>query len=85
MRIHRLFLSLLFVFGSVNLSQGQIKIVHLQPAIGRVNRPIPIEVRLENDGTMTDQVRVYYKSIKDRKSTRLNSSHTDISRMPSSA
>ena len=65
MRIHRLFLSLLFVFGSVNLSQGQIKIVHLQPAIGRVNRPIPIEVRLENDGTMTDQVRVYYKSIKN--------------------
>ena len=27
----------------------------------------------------------YSKPIKDRKSTRLNSSHTDISRMPSSA
>ena len=27
----------------------------------------------------------YEKEFKDRKSTRLNSSHTDISRMPSSA
>ena len=27
----------------------------------------------------------WYKRTKDRKSTRLNSSHTDISRMPSSA
>ena len=27
----------------------------------------------------------FYKGARDRKSTRLNSSHTDISRMPSSA
>ena len=31
------------------------------------------------------QARTARRSLKDRKSTRLNSSHTDISRMPSSA
>ena len=34
--------------------------------------------RISNDG-------YEYYALKDRKSTRLNSSHTDISRMPSSA
>ena len=37
-----------------------------------------------NSGT-GDSVRVAFQKVKDRKSTRLNSSHTDISRMPSSA
>ena len=39
---------------------------------------------IPEDREYADEVREYY-SKKDRKSTRLNSSHTDISRMPSSA
>ena len=34
---------------------------------------------------LIDMVEIYKKLKEDRKSTRLNSSHTDISRMPSSA
>ena len=38
------------------------------------------------DGTFDSWINsVYLKYKRDRKSTRLNSSHTDISRMPSSA
>ena len=32
-----------------------------------------------------DQIKEYFRTRKDRKSTRLNSSHTTVSRMPSSA
>ena len=35
--------------------------------------------------TDVDYLQLAYEQAKDRKSTRLNSSHTDISRMPSSA
>ena len=38
---------------------------------------------LLTDGKNTDNITTY--GMGDRKSTRLNSSHTDISRMPSSA
>ena len=38
----------------------------------------------ERDSLIADAIRTYGPQI-DRKSTRLNSSHTDISRMPSSA
>ena len=34
---------------------------------------------------LMEPTRIYARAIRDRKSTRLNSSHTDISRMPSSA
>ncbi len=44
---------------------AQIKIVHIPQAFVEENVPIPIEVRLENDGTRTDQVRVYYKRLKE--------------------
>ena len=32
-----------------------------------------------------EEMRLYFKALKDRKSTRLNSSHSQQSRMPSSA
>ena len=41
------------------------------------------DVKLGNDAAR--QIEQQFPIIKDRKSTRLNSSHTDISRMPSSA
>ena len=43
--------------------------------------------QLEDSSLKFDPVREYINdfNISDRKSTRLNSSHTDISRMPSSA
>ena len=41
----------------------------------------------ESEPFMNERQREYFrrKLLEDRKSTRLNSSHTDISRMPSSA
>ena len=44
------------------------------------------EVKVEKKYTKSaTQQMLYGTSVQDRKSTRLNSSHTDISRMPSSA
>ena len=43
-----------------------------------VKRPVPVKEIKKNPGVLVEVFR-------DRKSTRLNSSHTDISRMPSSA
>ena len=36
-------------------------------------------------GTPDEVIEAAFRAVKDRKSTRLNSSHTDISRMPSPA
>ena len=53
------------VLGWTVASGAQIKIVHIPQTFVAENEPIPIEVRLENDGTQTDQVRVYYKRLKE--------------------
>ena len=44
-----------------------------------------ITVFTKNEDPSKDFIKRFYKGNLDRKSTRLNSSHTDISRMPSSA
>ena len=75
-------------------NKSQYEILEVRMLTVDLNR---LEVICENnDVSMSDFVAlsileamyradVYSKTIKDRKSTRLNSSHTDISRMPSSA
>ena len=55
-----------------------------------VNAVVNQEARTENGmkarkSTASKLVDLFFKIGADRKSTRLNSSHTDISRMPSSA
>ena len=44
-----------------------------------------IRPKYEIDGFITSLTGITNEMVADRKSTRLNSSHTDISRMPSSA
>ena len=44
-----------------------------------------IEIVVIDDGSTDETPRMMSMEFPDRKSTRLNSSHTDISRMPSSA
>ena len=60
-----LFFGFLLIFWFAAVSYGQLKIVHIQKAFIKENEPIPIDVRLENDGTMTEEVRLYYKTVKD--------------------
>ena len=48
---------------------------------GETNRLLGLAKELAPSQAQTG----YYRELEDRKSTRLNSSHTDISRMPSSA
>ena len=55
-----------------------------QEALGEIEREIL--TILDSDLELFEKIRFFFlKYISDRKSTRLNSSHTDISRMPSSA
>ncbi|NOY77506.1 MAG: hypothetical protein GXO76_06505, partial [Calditrichaeota bacterium] len=65
MKIKQLFFGWIVLLGLVAVSYGQIKIVHIQQAFVKENQPIPITVRLLNDGTQTEQVRVYYKTVND--------------------
>jgi len=65
MWVKRLFLVFLISLGVAAISFGQIKVVFMPQAFVKENQSIPINVRLENDGTMTEQVRVYYKTLKD--------------------
>ena len=51
-------------------------------------RSVEVQILGQSYAIKTDEDEAYIKSLAgyiDRKSTRLNSSHTDISRMPSSA
>ena len=48
-------------------------------------RAAPVALGEIHDVVLHGELRLPYMQIADRKSTRLNSSHTDISRMPSSA
>ena len=51
-----------------------------------VNRPpLPVTVKADNPGRLPLSILTYTLPSRDRKSTRLNSSHHAISRMPSSA
>ena len=50
-------------------------------SVGDVLQTLP-SISVRQSGSLGSQTSVF---IRDRKSTRLNSSHTDISRMPSSA
>ena len=54
-------------------------------AIGGINIPSVQAVSVEEDGCWSITRDYIEGKTLDRKSTRLNSSHTDISRMPSSA
>ncbi len=65
MHVKRLFFGFLISLGMMAVSFGQIKIVYIPQAFVKENQAIPIKVRLENDGTMTEEVRVYYKTLKD--------------------
>ena len=65
MQVKRIFLGFFTILGFVTVSYGQTKIVHMRQGFVKENQGIPINVRLENDGTMTEQVRVYYKTLKD--------------------
>ena len=51
-----------------------------QPSISRITMVVP-----SNKKTIEQIKKQLYKLVKDRKSTRLNSSHSQQSRMPSSA
>ena len=72
-------------------------VLHFQVAISKLRTPIIVKFKSESLNLILTKPNQNYKlektgqkfsipyKIKDRKSTRLNSSHTDISRMPSSA
>ena len=58
----------------------------MQPIIsGRAGDRIKIEVTIDLSGSMLEAEESILRGVKDRKSTRLNSSHRSLSRMPSSA
>ena len=57
----------------------------LNPFLLTEERKKEIPLTGDPDKTVLLRVGAFYNVIADRKSTRLNSSHTDISRMPSSA
>ena len=77
-------------FGSSNIGAKYNYSLNDSPISGAFKRS-RIDLRLETGRVLRLIVNPYYSSDKyininrDRKSTRLNSSHTDISRMPSSA
>ena len=76
-----------------NLNRTQIELLQLQTQMAtgkRVNRPSDDVISASLINTLQNEMdrrQQRFRSLDhaDRKSTRLNSSHTDISRMPSSA
>ena len=53
---------------------------------GELQRRLTVEVPAEQvEREVATRLHTLAQRVRDRKSTRLNSSHTDISRMPSSA
>ena len=55
------------------------------PALGSVSARVPLASTAEVSAAVAAAKAAFPAWAGDRKSTRLNSSHTDISRMPSSA
>ena len=74
-------ISLILLFGVISLLRKQIefRLVDQQPLLDQPKRQLGYEF------SIYVVVGIALFIIEDRKSTRLNSSHTDISRMPSSA
>ena len=62
-----------------------IKIIEAFLAILLLMGVLVIFLENQNLNKKDNSLKIYEKENRDRKSTRLNSSHTDISRMPSSA
>ena len=56
-----------------------------EPLVELETDKVAVEVNAKSAGTLGEILAPAGAEVKDRKSTRLNSSHTDISRMPSSA
>ena len=57
----------------------------LKAYLGRLQQPVELVASLDERESSTEMRSLLRDIAADRKSTRLNSSHTDISRMPSSA
>ena len=65
---------------------GEIELMLITPS--GIDKPAPCFYHIHGGGFVFEATSAHYKravSFADRKSTRLNSSHTDSSRMPSSA
>ena len=73
-------------FQLINANYPELKRLNVVEEIDFVEAPRAININVEGKESFLGDPRQHLTSaLKDRKSTRLNSSHTDISRMPSSA